>query len=93
MRNSAPRERKEQAKFTHPPRYLALSQAKSENDKVTIPTRRFMTLPVARVRLLIRASDAAPKDVAIYGQEKDIATAGMASMNFVLHNKASLKSG
>lgn len=38
--------------------------------------------------LLIRAAEAAPVDVTIYGQEKDIATAGLARMNLVLHNKA-----
>ncbi|MEW6183593.1 MAG: class I SAM-dependent DNA methyltransferase [Bacillota bacterium] len=39
--------------------------------------------------LLIRAADEAPFEVAIYGQEKDITTAGLAKMNLVLHNKAS----
>lgn len=39
--------------------------------------------------LLIRAANEAPVEVAIYGQEKDIATAGLAKMNLVLHNKAS----
>jgi type I restriction enzyme M protein len=38
--------------------------------------------------LLIRAADEAPFEVAIYGQEKDIATAGLAKMNLVLYNKA-----
>ena len=38
--------------------------------------------------LLIRTADEAPFDVSIYGQEKDITTAGLAKMNFVLHNKA-----
>lgn len=44
--------------------------------------------------LLIRAADEAPvredgtSVVAIYGQEKDKATAGLARMNLVLHNKA-----
>jgi len=44
--------------------------------------------------LLIRAADEAPlkadgsPNVAIYGQEKDNATVGLAKMNFVLHNKA-----
>ncbi len=37
--------------------------------------------------LLIRAAEAAPVDVAIYGQEKEITTAGLARMNMVLHNK------
>ena len=38
--------------------------------------------------LLIHAAEAAPVDVAIYGQEKDGTTAGLARMNLVLHNKA-----
>jgi type I restriction enzyme M protein len=38
--------------------------------------------------LLIRAADEAPFEVAIYGQEKDVTTAGLAKMNLVLHNKA-----
>ena len=38
--------------------------------------------------LLIRAAEAAPVDVAIYGQEKDVTTAGLARMNLVLHNMA-----
>ena len=43
--------------------------------------------------LLIRAADEAPLDedgdslVTIYGQEKDISTAGLAKMNLILHNK------
>jgi type I restriction enzyme M protein len=39
--------------------------------------------------LLIRAADEAPVDITIYGQEKDVPTAGLAKMNMVLHNKAS----
>ncbi|MCL2007171.1 MAG: type I restriction-modification system subunit M [Treponema sp.] len=38
--------------------------------------------------LLIRAAEAAPFDVAIYGQEKEGTTAGLARMNLVLHNRA-----
>lgn len=38
--------------------------------------------------LLIRAAEAANVDVAIYGQEKDVTTAGLARMNLVLHNHA-----
>ena len=45
--------------------------------------------------LLIRAADEAPIEIAIYGQEKETTTAGLAKMNLVLHNKASgvIKSG
>ena len=39
--------------------------------------------------LLIRAANEASVEVAIYGQEKDNTTAGLAKMNLVLHNKAS----
>lgn len=39
--------------------------------------------------LLIRAADTAPvPNVAIYGQELDVMTAGLAKMNLVLHNRA-----
>lgn len=38
--------------------------------------------------LLIRAAEAALVEVAIYGQEKDVTTAGLARMNLVLHNHA-----
>jgi type I restriction enzyme M protein len=38
--------------------------------------------------LLIRAAEAAPVEVAIYGQEKEGMTAGLARMNLVLHNRA-----
>ena len=45
--------------------------------------------------LLIRAAEAAPVNVSIYGQEKDVATAGLAKMNMVLHDRATaeIKSG
>ena len=38
--------------------------------------------------LLIKAADEAPFEIAIYGQEKEVTTAGLAKMNLVLHNKA-----
>ena len=38
--------------------------------------------------LLIRAAEAAHVEVAIYGQEKDVTTAGLARMNLVLHKRA-----
>jgi type I restriction enzyme M protein len=43
--------------------------------------------------LLIRADDKAPFEVTIYGQEKEIVTAGLAKMNLVLHNKKSPPQG
>lgn len=38
--------------------------------------------------LLIRAAEAAPVSISVYGQEKEITTAGLARMNLVLHNLA-----
>ncbi|MCL2247516.1 MAG: type I restriction-modification system subunit M, partial [Lentimicrobiaceae bacterium] len=38
--------------------------------------------------LLIKVADEAPCRISIYGQEKDTTTAGLAKMNFVLHNRA-----
>jgi type I restriction enzyme M protein len=45
--------------------------------------------------LLIRAAEIAPKNVSIYGQEKEGTTAGLARMNLVLHNRttAEIKGG
>lgn len=41
--------------------------------------------------LLIRALEEAPFEISDYGQEKDSSTAGLAKMNAVLHNKATIK--
>lgn len=41
--------------------------------------------------LLIRALEEAPFEISGYGQEKESATAGLAKMNAVLHNKATVK--
>jgi len=38
--------------------------------------------------LLLKVADAAPTPVTLYGQEKDVATAGLARMNMILHNHA-----
>jgi|TARA_A100001518_G_C1227078_1_gene78805 type I restriction enzyme M protein len=38
--------------------------------------------------LLLKAADAAPKGMSIYGQEKDVATFALARMNMVIHNNA-----
>ncbi|KAK0348872.1 hypothetical protein LTR94_035420, partial [Friedmanniomyces endolithicus] len=38
--------------------------------------------------LLLKAHDAAPDGLSIYGQEKDVATFALARMNMVIHNCA-----
>lgn len=37
--------------------------------------------------LLLKAADEAPSGITIYGQEKDLSTAGLARMNMILHNR------
>lgn len=39
--------------------------------------------------LLLKVADEAEKEISLYGQEKEIATAGLARMNMILHNKPS----
>jgi type I restriction enzyme M protein len=45
--------------------------------------------------LLLKVADAAPTKVALYGQEKDAATSGLARMNMILHDQptAEIKQG
>jgi len=39
--------------------------------------------------LLLKVADEAEKEISLYGQEKETATAGLARMNMILHNKPS----
>ncbi|MBE6679526.1 MAG: type I restriction-modification system subunit M [Ruminococcaceae bacterium] len=57
-------------------------------DKVTDTNTSVYDPACGSGSLLIRAAAEAPFEVAIYGQEKEITTAGLAKMNLVLHNKA-----
>jgi|Laugresbdmm110sd_1035091.scaffolds.fasta_scaffold00843_9 type I restriction enzyme M protein len=41
--------------------------------------------------LLLKVADEALSQVTIYGQEKDVATAGLAKMNMILHNNATAR--
>jgi type I restriction enzyme M protein len=41
--------------------------------------------------LLLKVADEAQSKVTIYGQEKDVATAGLAKMNMILHNNATAR--
>ncbi|MDL2207845.1 type I restriction-modification system subunit M [Desulfovibrio sp. OttesenSCG-928-M16] len=56
-------------------------------DKATDPSMTVYDPACGSGSLLIRAADAAPIEVTIYGQEIDPSTAGLARMNLVLHNK------
>jgi type I restriction enzyme M protein len=88
MRNFATESGKSKGQFYTPAevsrilaKVIGIDQAANRNTSVYDPA-------CGSCSLLIRAADEAPFRVSIYGQEKDIATAGLAKMNLVLHNKA-----
>ncbi len=89
MRNFATESGKSKGQFYTPAEVSRIIASVIGIDKVTSPDTTVYDPACGSGSLLIRAADAAPIDVSIYGQEKDIATAGLAHMNFVLHNKAS----
>jgi type I restriction enzyme M protein len=62
---------------------VGISKAKRKSEDVTL-----YDPACGSASLLIRTAESAPFEVAIYGQEKDITTAGLARMNLFLHNKA-----
>ncbi|MCL2184521.1 MAG: N-6 DNA methylase [Treponema sp.] len=89
MRNFATESGKSKGQFYTPAEVSRVIANIIGIDKAKSPKTTIYDPACGSGSLLIRASDAAPVEVTIYGQEKDIATAGMARMNLVLHNKAS----
>ena len=88
MRNFATESGKSKGQFYTPAEVSRIIASIIGIDKVKSPETTVYDPACGSGSLLIRAADAAPIEVTIYGQEKDIATAGMAKMNFVLHSKA-----
>jgi len=88
MRNFATESGKSKGQFYTPAEVSRIIASIIEIDKATSTATTVYDPACGSGSLLIRAADAAPVEITIYGQEKDIATAGMAKMNFVLHNKA-----
>jgi type I restriction enzyme M protein len=69
-------------------RVIGVREAKSASQTIYDPT-------CGSGSLLLRAHHEAPVDLTIYGQEKDVATRGLAVMNMFLHNvpTADIRSG
>ncbi len=89
MRNFATESGKSKGQFYTPAEVSRILARVIGIDKATKSDTTVYDPACGSGSLLIRAADEAPFEVAIYGQEKDIATAGLAKMNLVLHNKAS----
>lgn len=88
MRNFATESGKSKGQFYTPAEVSRILAKVIGIDKVNDPDTSVYDPACGSGSLLIRAADEAPIDVAIYGQEKEITTAGLAKMNLVLHNKA-----
>lgn len=94
MKNFAKDSGKSKGQFYTPGEVSRILAKVIEIDKATGTDKTLYDCACGSGSLLIRAADEAPlKDdgtpnVAIYGQEKDIATVGLSKMNLVLHNKA-----
>ena len=88
MRNFATESGKSKGQFYTPAEVSRILAKVIGIDKVDDPDTSVYDPACGSGSLLIRAAAEAPIEVAIYGQEKEITTAGLAKMNLVLHNKA-----
>ena len=88
MRNFATESGKSKGQFYTPAEVSRILAKVVGIDKITSTDISVYDPACGSGSLLIRAADEAPVEVSIYGQEKEITTAGLAKMNLVLHNKA-----
>ena len=90
MRNFATESGKSKGQFYTPAEVSRILAKVIGIDKITFRKEGYSVYDPAcgSGSLLIKAADEAPIDVSIWGQEKEVTTAGLAKMNLVLHNKA-----
>ena len=90
MRNFATESGKSKGQFYTPAEVSRIVAKVIGIDKITFRQEGYSVYDPAcgSGSLLIKAADEAPFEVSIWGQEKEVTTAGLAKMNLVLHNKA-----
>ena len=88
MRNFATESGKSKGQFYTPAEVSRVLAKVIGIDKISDPDTTVYDPACGSGSLLIKAADEAPFEIAIYGQEKEVTTAGLAKMNLVLHNKA-----
>lgn len=88
MRNFATESGKSKGQFYTPAEVSRILAKVIGIDKITDTNVSVYDPACGSGSLLIRAANEAPFEVSVYGQEKEITTAGLAKMNLVLHNKA-----
>lgn len=91
MRNFATESGKSKGQFYTPAEVSRILAKVIEIDKCTNHDATVCDPACGSGSLLIRALAEAPFEISGYGQEKEVATAGLAKMNAVLHNKATVK--
>ena len=91
MRNFATESGKSKGQFYTPAEVSRILAKVIEIDKCTNHDATVCDPACGSGSLLIRALTEAPFEISGYGQEKEVATAGLAKMNAVLHNKATVK--
>lgn len=90
MRNFATESGKSKGQFYTPAEVSRILAKVIEIDKCTDHNATICDPACGSGSLLIRALSEAPFEISGYGQEKDVTTAGLAKMNAVLHNKATV---
>lgn len=90
MRNFATESGKSRGQFYTPAEVSRILAKVIGIDKITFRPEGYSVYDPAcgSGSLLIKAADEATFEVSIWGQEKEVTTAGLAKMNLVLHNKA-----
>ncbi len=89
MRHFATESGKSKGQFYTPAEVSrVIAQIVGIRDAATSNTTTVYDLTCGSGSLLLKVGDAASAKVTLYGQEKDSATAGLASMNMILHNNA-----
>lgn len=91
MRNFASESGKSKGQFYTPAEVSRILAKVIDIDKCTDHDATVCDPACGSGSLLIRALAEAPFEISGYGQEKDGSTAGLAKMNAVLHNKATIK--
>jgi len=87
MRNFATESGKSKGQFYTPAEVSRVVAAVAGTGRATSPKQTVYDGACGSGSLLLKAAEAAPVDLTIYGQEYDITTRGLAVMNMILHGR------
>ncbi len=87
MRNFATESGKSKGQFYTPAEVSRVVAAVAGVSRATSPRQSVYDPACGSGSLLLKAAEAAPIPISIFGQEMDIATRGLARMNMIMHNR------